>query len=321
MSQFIDITNKKFGRLLVLSRANERNADGILWHCLCDCGTKKLISGKGLRSGSSTSCGCYFKEVQKGFGNKVAVDLTGKKFTLLKAIECIGVGKDNSRIWLCDCDCGNKKEVSAAALVKKHVKSCGCLVVKYSKERNRVWNIWNLIRNRCNNKKLKMYKHYGEKGIKICDRWLDFNNFYQDMGNPPSLKHSIDRIDYKGNYEPSNCRWATLKEQMNNMSTNRKITYNGETKNLQEWANLINVNHKTLSDRIDKHGWSIEKAFTTKARMGYNRKTNRLLTHKGKTQTLKEWAKELGINFQTIAMRIDKSGWSVERALTTKPKG
>ena len=119
---------------------------------------------------------------------------------------------------------------------------------------------------RCINPKSQDWDLYGGRGITVCDRWKDsFAQFYADMGPKPSAAHSIDRIDSDGHYEPGNCRWATATEQANNWKTrNRRISYNGETLTLPQWAQRLGLSRESLRDRLDS-GWSIEKAVTTPA--------------------------------------------------------
>jgi hypothetical protein len=129
---------------------------------------------------------------------------------------------------------------------------------------------WAHMKARCNSETNHKYHLYGARGIKVCDRWLNnFENFLADMGQKPSPLHTIDRIDNNGNYEPSNCRWATKKEQGRNTRTNLLITHNGKTMTLIEWSELSGVNKITLRNRISLYGWSVEKALT-KRDMRYN---------------------------------------------------
>jgi len=121
------------------------------------------------------------------------------------------------------------------------------------------YQTWVNMIARCTNEKHISYPHYGGRGIKVCDRWMNsFIAFYEDMGPRPTSKHSIDRIDYDGNYEPDNCRWATLKEQMRNRPGNHHVTANGQTLTVVEWAEKLGVNADALYIRLKK-GWSHER--------------------------------------------------------------
>ena len=123
------------------------------------------------------------------------------------------------------------------------------------------------MKQRCYNKNSKSYKNYGGRGIKICDEWLSkengFLNFYNwAINNGYNSNLSIDRIDNNGNYEPSNCRWVNNLIQSNNRRNNRKLTFNGDTLNISEWAKKYNLTISTINHRLDR-GWSVEKTLTT----------------------------------------------------------
>jgi hypothetical protein len=126
---------------------------------------------------------------------------------------------------------------------------------RYSDE----YRIWRHMRTRCENKNSPAYKWYGERGIKVCEQWLDFKNFFEDMGERPSKQHSIDRIDVDGDYEPSNCRWTTMTIQQRNRSNNAIYTYGGVTASLAELCELNGCKYKTVHMRISK-GASIDEA-------------------------------------------------------------
>lgn len=172
-------------------------------------------------------------------------------------------------LYLCQCDCGIRKPVRASHLRAGTSRSCGCiqretaanLKLKHGKAHIAEYKIWSQMRTRCGNPNAQKYHVYGGRGITVCERWASFANFYADMGPRPSSKHSIDRFpDNNGNYEPGNCRWATQREQMNNLRTSRWLTFDGVTHTLTEWARLLGLNPSTLAGRLDR-GWSVEDAF------------------------------------------------------------
>lgn len=178
------------------------------------------------------------------------------------------------RYFLCRCDCGKESIVRAYNLKNGRSKSCGCYMRDFNKEnrkkfpgdasKTRIYTIWNGIKCRCYTKSSTSYKTYGAKGITICDEWKDdFMAFYNwALSNGYSDDLTIDRIDSKGNYEPSNCRWATYKEQANNISTNSRFAYNGEEHTIHEWADIVGINAMALRYRIVYAKWPLEKALT-----------------------------------------------------------
>lgn len=113
------------------------------------------------------------------------------------------------------------------------------------------YRTWIAMKNRCTNPNVPSYHRYGGRGITICDRWVhSFQNFFADMGERPSAEHSIDRINNDGDYEPSNCRWATREEQQWNISTNHLVTINGETKPVAEWCASMGISHNAVRTRL-----------------------------------------------------------------------
>ena len=119
--------------------------------------------------------------------------------------------------------------------------------------------VWHNMRHRCRDPKNKCFGNYGGRGIKVCDQWSQFAAFLEDMGPRPSSKHSIDRLDNDGDYNPGNCRWATKTQQLNNRRGNRLLTYCGETHTVTEWARMVGIKSATLFARI-RTGWIVEKA-------------------------------------------------------------
>lgn len=206
-------------------------------------------------------------------------NLEGQRFGRLTAIEICGRSKSKKVLWRCSCDCGNETIVSSCHLMSGHTKSCGCYAseraktlaketrVTHGQRNTRLYNIWSSMIERCTLKKQKAYHNYGGRGITVCEEWKTFENFYNwAIENGYSDELTLDRIDNDGNYCPDNCKWSTYKEQARNRRTNIYITYNEETKILRDWENYLGMKNGTLSDRINRRGWSIEKAFTTPVR-------------------------------------------------------
>ena len=198
----------------------------------------------------------------------------GKRFGRLLVIECAEsyVSKSGKKksMWKCKCDCGNEAVVMGSNLMSGHTKSCGCFNkerVSKAQSKHRMCNdptysTWEGMVHRCTNTNSTIFKHYGGRGITVCDRWLEFQNFYSDMGSRPEGM-SIDRIDNNKGYSPENCRWATMKEQCRNRRSNHVIEFNGQKKCLTEWANIFGINRSTLYERLNK--FPVDIALTTPA--------------------------------------------------------
>ena len=180
-------------------------------------------------------------------------------------------------MWKCQCQCGNIKITKAALVKSGKTRSCGCLRKEMRAAKNlkhghsRVGAIsaeyvaWQNMHARCENPSSDKYKHYGGRGIKVCERWGDFENFLADMKMRPTPQHSVGRIDNEGDYEPTNCEWQTLSEQRRNMRSNRWITFCGDTLCLEAWADRTGINSATIDWRL-RNGWSLERSLTQPVR-------------------------------------------------------
>lgn len=197
-----DLTGRRFGRWLVVSRAAPP-----WWNCVCDCGTEKAVRKCSLIDGSSQSCRCYSREF--------------------------------------------------------HSKLHGIHYLSHTPTHHS----WVTMKQRCYTPSHKSFKDYGGRGITVCERWREnFAAFAADMGVRPE-RTTLDRIDNSGNYEPGNCRWASMHEQQNNRRSNRPITWRGETHNLKIWAHKVGLSCSTLRQRLayvseGLPGWTLDECMT-----------------------------------------------------------
>jgi hypothetical protein len=199
-------------------------------------------------------------------------DMTGWKFGRLAVVCRTGnIGKDTA--WMCRCDCGNMHIVAGCALRSRMTVSCGCWrrdrITKHGQSmqsaRSAGYGIWSAMKDRCSNHKNKGYAAYGGRGIRVCDRWCaSFEDFIADMGSRPSRRHSIDRINVNGNYEPGNCKWSTRKEQDLNRRDIMKVRYHDATVPLRTAVEMAGdvVMFATAKWRV-KHGWPVTRAVET----------------------------------------------------------
>ena len=196
-------------------------------------------------------------------------NLTGRKFGRWTVLRFDHKNEKRMAFWLCKCDCGKEKVVSGNSLTLGRSLSCGCYSRELNsqnhqltkdKSRTKIYHCWSNMKKRCYNPKSAMYSRYGARGITVCEEWLnDFNAFYEwAISNGHKDNLSIDRIDLNGNYEPSNCRWATKYEQANNKSINHFIEYKGEKMSLAEWSRKLNVNYDFLKHKVAR-GYTLEQ--------------------------------------------------------------
>lgn len=197
------------------------------------------------------------------------INLLGQRFNRFTVVG--GPIKKNRRIyWRCRCRCGNERIVIGYNLTSGHSKSCGCYhsevksqdLKKLNTKHNhsnrdntsRIYGIWGSMIQRCTNPIRKGYKNYGGRGITVCKRWHNFENFLNDMGEPPSPKHTLDRIDNDGNYCKENCTWSTRMEQCNNTRRNRMVTIGDKTQSVSMWAREHGIKPSVAHQRIMR-GW------------------------------------------------------------------
>ena len=199
-----------------------------------------------------------------------ALNLVGQKFGRLTVVKRAENDKKGNTRWLCSCSCGNQATVCAYHLKSGAIRSCGCIKKEmlsnrentHHKSNTRLYMLWNGIKQRCFNSNHKNYNRYKGRGITMCDEWKnDFITFYNwAINNGYKLGLTIERINNDGNYEPSNCRWATRLEQANNTSINKFITFNGEKHTVSEWSKKLGIKYGVLSSRIRK-GLPLWKCF------------------------------------------------------------
>lgn len=199
-------------------------------------------------------------------------DLSGKRFGRLVVLDSKSVFvNDRKRIfWRCICDCGKIKEIKPDHLTDGKIKSCGCLRDETTRKRSlthgetvgrrrsREYGSWLGAKNRCYSPKSPRFKSYGDRGIRMCERWeKSFSNFLKDMGRCPKGL-SLDRIDVDGNYSPENCHWANADIQSRHRTDNVFLTLNGVTKIEADWARELNIDKRTFNGWLKK-GLTIEE--------------------------------------------------------------
>jgi hypothetical protein len=201
-------------------------------------------------------------------------DRVGERFDRLCVVRYHGPDSVGDAVWWCRCDCGNELAVRVKSLKTANTRSCGCLRKEVTAARGTThgrtrgrkqpaeYRAWSHVIQRCTNPDNKDFKHYGGRGIQICDRWRkSFEAFLADMGERPSKYHTLDRFpNNDGNYEPGNCRWATQSEQMNNTRVNTLISCDGRTQTLQQWCDEVGISPSLLCQRLGRLKWPVEEA-------------------------------------------------------------
>ena len=246
----MSIIGKKFGHLTVIEYDHTNDKYETFWRCRCDCGSETIVRRSNLQSGTATTCGSRVHRME---------DLSGRTFGRLTVICFDHIDLRHESNWLCKCDCGNETVVTRDRLLRGVTRSCGCYHRDRTIECNtthglrntKIYNVWDTMIRRCENKNNQRYHRYGGRGITVCDEWHRFENFYEwAMNNGYESGLTLDRINNDDGYYPENCRWIDNTAQQNNKSNNHYITYNGITHSRADWSRILNVNYETLRFRI-----------------------------------------------------------------------
>lgn len=272
-----------YNQIQIISDLGYRKPDH-RYGCKCtNCGKEFEISAKHI--GKVKTCReCYEKSE--------IVDISGRRFGRLVALERVGrtLAPNGTRqsMWRCRCDCGNETVVKYIALTTGNTRSCGCGEIEnryscnrakrksasftfynFDLEKHPLRKIWKSMLMRCNNPNVMGYSLYGGRGIKVCERWsgnFGFENFVNDMGERPSLNHSLDRIDVNGDYTPENCRWATQRLQANNRRNNNILIYKGQEITVSVLSKMLGINDSTLYNGL-RNGVDIDMLITNQFRI------------------------------------------------------
>jgi len=197
-------------------------------------------------------------------------DLTGQKFNQITVIRDSGLRSGSRSVkWECVCDCGKTLLVDGYILIALRQKSCGCAIKTVTKtsihghtrhgDASKTYQCWANMKQRCLNPNHHKFKHYGARGITVCDEWSNsFVKFLEDMGEVPEGM-TLERKDVNKGYSKENCCWATLKTQANNKTSNRILSFDGKSMTVSQWASHLNIRFATLRMRLHRN-WSLEKA-------------------------------------------------------------
>ena len=248
-------------------------------------------------------------------------DIIGQKFGRLTVINTTTHHNYMKRV-IVKCECGVEKIVFIRNLKTGATKSCGCLFLEtknpfatfHGLRKHPLYNVWSGLKDRCNNSNLYSYKDYGGRGISVCKEWKDnFLLFYNwSINNGWKKGLEINRIDNDGDYEPSNCNFVTPKQNSRNRRNNVLIEYKGETKVLAEWADIYNVELRTLWARIFVHKWSLDKAFNTAINeFGTNSKLSKeqVIDIYLSTDSLRQISERHSISISTVSSIRNGRNW------------
>lgn len=256
-------------------------------------------------------------------------DLTGNRYGKLTVIEYAGYKTGTTGVnyhqWLCKCDCGNTKIATTTALLSGHCKSCGCMPHKphhphftHHLTNTKIHNVWKAMKGRCYTLTDSAYDRYGARGIKVCDEWKnDFMKFYEwciDHGYKEVTGHNktytIDRMDPNGDYEPSNCRLATMKQQSTTKTNTKYVDLDGILYTTRELSDKYHIPYAKLRARLD-NGESTKQAL-----FGDHSKIKHKIEYKGEIHSVPEWSEITGIKKETIYARF-YSGLTPEQIFET----
>lgn len=187
-------------------------------------------------------------------------DETGKVYSRLTVLGFSHCDSKGKALWLCRCECGTERAILGVTLRRGTARSCGCSRIRHGharrvKGKTTEYKSWGAMLSRCYCEQATGYAMYGARGIIVCDRWREsFENFYADMGPKPTDRHSIERNDGTGNYEPGNCKWATSYEQTRNVRRNVMLSFEGKTMCITDWAAHFGISLSGFKWRYKRHG-------------------------------------------------------------------
>jgi len=261
-----NLIGKTFGYLTVIKPLPKDASNKKKWLCKCICGREIPVIEGNLKSGNSIRCG-------HGDCPSKRKDITGKRFGNLVVKNFVEskpayVGGSNQLYWLCKCDCGNEIIVRYSSLSGGHTKSCGCLqketqaqrLFKHGDSRTRLYRTYQNIKARCYCESATEYEHYGGRGIRVCNAWINdymqFKNWSLSHGYKPRL--TIDRVNVNDDYTPENCRWVSMKEQSENKRTSHIIPLKGKDYTLSQLVSITDIKRGNWYYRLQQ-GWDAEQ--------------------------------------------------------------
>lgn len=263
---------KTFGRLTVISDSERSTAQLKYLVCRCSCGQIATIIKSSVIHGQTKSCGCLARDIVSERRAKMRGRLIGKTFGMLTVISAgvpvlrSGQLRETS---VCVCRCGSKSTVQSRYLESGNTKSCGCRKRKawqlahitHGMTNTRIYKVWAGMIKRCSNPRELSWKYYGERGVKVCERWKRFENFFNDMGEGNS-GWSLERLDTNGDYNPNNVVWANRTQQNRNKRNNCILTVRGVTACVTALCEHFNLCYGMIKHRLTR-GWKVDEAFFT----------------------------------------------------------